>query len=133
MSNSHAAIALVRDIAQTPAEWFGRQARVVGVLNDYIVADDLAVVEDTDGLLVDTKLLGDFGYHLGSTLMLIGEVEKLEDSSLLPETLRPHHSVAIPVLRARIIRCVDGIDLALYKTALEIRRDFEKTWSAASV
>jgi hypothetical protein len=31
------------------------------------------------------------------------------------------------VLRARVARCVDGLDLALYEEALAVRRQFEAT------
>ena len=31
------------------------------------------------------------------------------------------------VLRARVSRCVDGLDIALYEEALAVRRQFEAT------
>ncbi|KAJ1990865.1 hypothetical protein H4R33_001570 [Dimargaris cristalligena] len=94
---------------------------------------DIAVVEQVSRLIIDTKLLGNFGYHLGSTLMLIGDVEELEDKSNLPDMLRQSSQKCTPIVRARIARCADGLDLSLYQTALDIRRDFEKQWSEARV
>jgi hypothetical protein len=34
------------------------------------------------------------------------------------------HGQVIPVLRARVSRCVDGMDLSLYEKSVRIRRAF---------
>jgi hypothetical protein len=39
---------------------------------------------------------------------------------------------ARPVLRARVARCVDGLDLALYEEALTVRRQFEAASAQAA-
>jgi hypothetical protein len=43
-----------------------------------------------------------------------------------------HWAQAGLVLRARVARCVDGLDLALYEEALAVRRQFEAAQTLAA-
>ncbi|KAJ1980669.1 hypothetical protein H4R35_001038 [Dimargaris xerosporica] len=127
MAPLHGVIALVGEIASSPSEWIGRSVRVVGILKHYDASTDLAIIEQGGRMAVDTRLLGPFAYPLQSAVMFIGEVEAAQHEQSHPEL--QSLTLPLPILRARIARCVDGLDLHLYKSAIQIKRTFEQRWS----
>ena len=65
-------------------------------------------------LTVDTKLIEPFHARLGSVFQFIGELD----------TSAPGVELA---LRARVVQRVDGIDVAMYYSALDSQREYLKS------
>lgn len=64
-------------------------------------------------LMLDTTLVPGLAFALDSLYQVIGELQP-------PSAEEP----GPPVLRARVARCVDGMDVTLYEQAVRIRRSF---------
>ncbi len=62
-------------------------------------------------LLLDTRFIEPFRARPGSIFQFIGELDSASSDD---------H----PVLRARVVRCVDGMDVAMYNKALDAQRKF---------
>ncbi|KAK6173815.1 hypothetical protein SNE40_017208 [Patella caerulea] len=94
----------------------GKSVRVTGRLERHNTESSTAVLVDprsNKSLLIDTRLIEPFPEKLGSLFQFIGELEGVDRS--LDVTLR-----------ARVVRCVDGLDLALYNQAIKAQREFLK-------
>ncbi|KAJ2080162.1 1-pyrroline-5-carboxylate dehydrogenase, partial [Coemansia sp. S142-1] len=89
--------------------------------------DRAALVDGQSLLLIDTKLLGVHQYHIGQTYQLIGVVvaSSQEDHEELPKDLLEdvRYSLDI-VLQARVVREVDGLDMAIYRKSVVLLRAF---------
>ncbi|RKO93863.1 telomere-capping, CST complex subunit-domain-containing protein [Blyttiomyces helicus] len=115
-NRSHGVILNIAEILSQDTARLASTVRVLGKLISYDVPTNIAVIEHGgERLLVDVTLLGDFPHRLKSLLQFIGE---LEDHA-------PHAGGGSVVLRARIVRNVDGLDLKLFEQSLLIRRRFE--------
>jgi hypothetical protein len=66
-------------------------------------------------VMVDTSLLGVFDYRIGSWYKWYGELSFASNGAFINDE-------TAPVLKARILWCVDGMDLALYDRCVQIRR-----------
>mmetsp|Transcript_27038 Transcript_27038/g.46618 ORF Transcript_27038/g.46618 Transcript_27038/m.46618 type:complete len:114 (+) Transcript_27038:174-515(+) len=103
----HAQIVFVPEIVANPSEFVGQSVRVLGRVSEGQHQANRLCVEYQDALLfVNTSLLDNVSFREGSLYQFIGEIS----SDLL--------------LCARVSRCVDGMDLALYEKAVDIRRQF---------
>ncbi|XP_064651622.1 CST complex subunit TEN1-like [Lineus longissimus] len=60
-------------------------------------------------LLVDTTFIEPFSAYTGSMFEILGEVERQENGT---------------ILKARIAKCVDTMDLNLLRESLELQRDY---------
>ncbi|KAI0510329.1 hypothetical protein KFK09_010930 [Dendrobium nobile] len=90
----------------------GQSIRVTGKLQAYNVESAIAIIVDGGAtLLIDTQHLRDINFRINSMYQFIGEL------------LIPHDGQV--VLKARIGRNVDGIDLNLYHQSIRLRRKFE--------
>ncbi|KAL0918537.1 hypothetical protein M5K25_010550 [Dendrobium thyrsiflorum] len=90
----------------------GQSIRVTGKLQSYNVESAIAIIVDGGAtLLIDTQHLRDINFRTNSIYQFIGEL------------LIPHDGQV--VLKARIGRNVDGIDLNLYHQSIQLRRKFE--------
>ena len=88
------------------------QVRVLGMLVELDIVAGRAVIERCEArVAVDTALLEDTPFHLGELLEFIGElyIRSAEDP---------------PVLRARIVRNVTGLNLQLYQRVVADLRTF---------
>ena len=64
--------------------------------------------------------------QVGSLMQFIGEVDvRGAAGAAAADDAAPRL-----VVRARVARCVDGMDLSLYEEALSVRRQFEATQAA---
>ncbi|KAJ1800008.1 hypothetical protein LPJ59_001424 [Coemansia sp. RSA 2399] len=106
-------------------EHVGRTVRITGTLHSYSPATDRAALADGQYLaLVDTQLLGVVEYQLGQTYQIIGTVEATDGAQeTAPADLfdDAHYSLAT-VLRARVARVVDGLDMAVYRKSVAALR-----------
>ena len=93
--------------------------RVTGALESYDpVAARARVGVDGESLWVDvSKVSGADPHRVGSLYQYIGELDAAVGGG--PDPTEPK-----PVLRARVARCVDGLDLLVYHKALETRNKF---------
>ena len=100
----------LEELSSNAALHAGASVRVLGKLTGFDAAASEATLEDAGWpLKVDTSLLGQPALRIGGLFSFIGETETRHDG------LR---------LRARVVRCVDGIDLGLFDRALQLRRQF---------
>ncbi|CAH1259188.1 CST complex subunit TEN1-like [Branchiostoma lanceolatum] len=98
----------------------GQAVRVMGKLetHDIVVCTaELSNVERTQNssphqqLTVNTRLIEPFQARLGSIFQMIGETE---------------FTTRGPLLHARLVKCVDGIDTAVYYKVLDMQRQYFK-------
>ncbi|KAJ6794346.1 uncharacterized protein M6B38_148730 [Iris pallida] len=90
----------------------GMSLRVTGKLQEYIVETAVAIIIDGGAtLMIDTQNLRDLGFRIGSIYQFIGEL-----------LIQPENDA---ILKARVGRNVDGIDLNLYHQSVLLRRQFE--------
>ncbi|KAL4236666.1 Telomeric pathways with STn1 [Mactra antiquata] len=97
-----------------PATLVGKSVSVVGRLTMHEVGDCLAKLTDPSvkaDIFVDTTLVEPFEARIGSMFFFIGELESGRDG------------IGV-VLKARVVRCAEGLDLALYRKAIEAQRFF---------
>ncbi|XP_052774675.1 uncharacterized protein LOC128213164 [Mya arenaria] len=102
----------------------GHSVCVIGRLSDHDVDSCSARVTDPlskQDLVVDTSLIEPFGARYGSLFQFIGELVTGEQDGSSGVTLNGGSSV---VLKARVVRCVDGIDMTMYRKAIMLQRDF---------
>lgn len=91
----------------------GQAVCVTGRLKEHDVINCLAKLTDPQtkaDLHVNTVLIEPFDARFGSLFQMIGELENRGSNSV--------------VLKARVVRCVDGIDMILYRKALEYQRNY---------
>uniref|UniRef100_A0A5B7AEV1 CST complex subunit TEN1 n=1 Tax=Davidia involucrata TaxID=16924 RepID=A0A5B7AEV1_DAVIN len=89
----------------------GASLRVTGRLQDYSVEIAVAVIVDRSATLkIDTQHLS-LNLRVGSIYQFIGELQ-----------IQPNNEV---ILKARVGRNVDGIDLNLYRQSLQLLREFQ--------
>lgn len=96
-----------------PGKLIGQSVSVVGRLTMHEVSECTAKLADPStksDMLINTTLIEPFEARVGSLFHLIGEIESSNDDRV--------------VLKARVVRCVDGLDLALYKKAIEGQRKY---------
>ncbi|KAK3418681.1 hypothetical protein EUGRSUZ_H03266 [Eucalyptus grandis] len=90
----------------------GASLRVLGKLQEYSVETTIAMIVDGDASLkIDTQHLRDLSFRVGSMYQFIGEIQIQPDNEA--------------VLRARVGRNVDGLDLNLYYQSLQLVRQFQ--------
>ncbi|KAJ1886428.1 hypothetical protein GGI08_007008 [Coemansia sp. S2] len=118
----------LEEVVAQASQYIGRTVRATGTLHSYSPKTDRAALVDGQSLLlIDTKLLGVHQYHIGQTYQLIGVVvaSSQEDHEELPKDLLEdvRYSLDI-VLQARVVREVDGLDMAIYRKSVVLLRAF---------
>ncbi|XP_074273662.1 CST complex subunit TEN1-like [Silene latifolia] len=109
--NSGALIILEELKPSSPHYQDGASLRVTGKLEEYNVETAVAVISDGSATLkIDTQYV-ELQYRLGSIYQFIGEL-------LLESGIEP-------ILKARVGRNVDGIDLNLYRQTLNLLKEFQ--------
>ncbi|XP_022109350.1 CST complex subunit TEN1-like [Acanthaster planci] len=115
-------IVKLSELTDTLSEVYrGQHVRVMARLVSYDCIKGQAVVCSVERhcshqLLVDTRLVEPFGGRVSSVFQILGEMDSLDNGQ--------------PVLRARVVRCVDGTDVAMYYKALETQRKFFESRNA---
>lgn len=92
----------------------GNSVCVIGRLNEHEVDICQAKLSDPQSkkdLYVNTSLIEPFGARFGSLFQMIGELET--------SIIKGDNDV---VLKARVVRCVDGMDMTLYRKAVDCQR-----------
>mmetsp|Transcript_8436 Transcript_8436/g.21568 ORF Transcript_8436/g.21568 Transcript_8436/m.21568 type:complete len:122 (-) Transcript_8436:893-1258(-) len=102
-----AEIVLADEVRAAPAEYNGRCVRVVGKVTAVHPRQNTAEL-GCGAVVVDLSLVGPV--KTGSLYHFVGDVAS--------------GATAGAVVMARLGRCVDGLDLALYREALRVRRRF---------
>jgi len=88
----------------------GDSVRVLGRLQEYDPKNNRAVIEHNNVTLkIDTVFLESFPFKVNSMFQFIGEIETYNKEM---------------ILKARVGRNIDEMDLILFERALKIRRDF---------
>ncbi|KAF7145831.1 hypothetical protein RHSIM_Rhsim04G0227800 [Rhododendron simsii] len=108
--NSGALVTLQELNSASPHFKQGASLRVTGRLQEYSVENAVALIIDGNGTLkIDTQHLN-LNLRLGSIYQFIGEL-----------LIQPNNEA---ILKARVGRNVDGIDLNLYYQSLKLLREF---------
>ncbi|KAJ2407292.1 Alpha-aminoadipic semialdehyde dehydrogenase, partial [Coemansia sp. RSA 2530] len=118
----------LEELEARPPHFIGRTVRVTGILHSYSPKTDRATLVDGHSLLlIDTKLLGVHQYHIGQTYQLIGLIAAavLDDRKELPKDLEEDVRYSLDIfLQARVVREVDGLDMAVYRKSVVLLRTF---------
>eukprot|EP00123_Amoebidium_parasiticum_P020865 comp5776_c0_seq1/m.1644 comp5776_c0_seq1/g.1644 ORF comp5776_c0_seq1/g.1644 comp5776_c0_seq1/m.1644 type:complete len:133 (-) comp5776_c0_seq1:332-730(-) len=113
-------ILLIREIKQDLKAVDGASVRVVGKLVRVdMAANHVVLMHEGYELRIDTSILDPINWRLSSSFQVIGEV-RVEPGAQDGETT----DTGKVWLRARVGRCVDGMDMGLFLEALAIRRKF---------
>jgi len=92
----------------------GKSLKVTGKLlehNPYLSRVKLVDSCSTSVIILDTSLVEPFDVQPGSLCQVIGEVDSVTD-------------LGQPLLKIRIIRGVDDLDLVMYERAIRIQQEF---------
>ncbi|XP_021770808.1 CST complex subunit TEN1-like [Chenopodium quinoa] len=109
--SSGALVVLEELNSSSPQFQNGASIRVTGKLLDYTVETAVAVIVDGNATLkIDTKHLK-INYRVGSIYQFIGELFFESENQ--------------PILKARVGRNVDGMDLNLYRQSLRLLKEFQ--------
>ena len=108
---AHGTIRSLLEVRDGGENAHGSSVRVMGVLESFDPDASRGVIAmDGASLAVDVSLVpGADPHRVGSMYQYIGEVD-----------IRG----ADRTLKARVARCVDGLDIEVYKRALQVRRKF---------
>mmetsp|Transcript_25410 Transcript_25410/g.55248 ORF Transcript_25410/g.55248 Transcript_25410/m.55248 type:complete len:123 (-) Transcript_25410:766-1134(-) len=108
-------IVFIDEVLQSEVgSWEGHSVRIIGRLKQYDVLSGRAVVHHRESeLKVDTILLRGVALTEGSLFQFIGELEKDQE-----------HEEQSLILKARVGRNVEGMDLPLYEQAVVARREY---------
>ncbi|KAJ3020922.1 hypothetical protein HKX48_009526 [Thoreauomyces humboldtii] len=123
----HGEILHISEIVSSQGSNAPVSVRVLGTLVAFDSTNSLALIDHLGArLTVDAQLLGPFHHRLKSLLQFIGEIDRqwVPPPNIAFEPPRPPRGPGM-VLRARIVRNVDGLDVPLYDQALQIRRKFD--------
>ncbi|KAJ3034926.1 hypothetical protein HDV00_004536 [Rhizophlyctis rosea] len=126
---AHGVILHIEEILADPKGKAGETVRVLGKLLAFDPVNNMAQIEHAHtNLVVDTSLLGNFSHRNKSLLQFIGELDDwvVPARQQMPSSPATHAGGEYVILRARIVRNVDGLDLTLYDKALQIRRKFDE-------
>ena len=113
-------IVLLRELnCSSDARNINRYVRITGFVSDMDPFRGLCrITHDNYSLLVDTALIGTCKIVLGSLFQFIGELKDAGGG------MSDAPSAPVLILKARVCRCVDGMDMTLFAAALEARRRF---------
>jgi len=108
---AHGTIRTLQELCDTASNMHGSSVRVMGVLESFDPdASHAKIAMDGVSLAVDVSLVpGADPHRVGSLYQYIGELDVRGTDK---------------TLRARVARCVDGLDVEVYKRALQVRRKF---------
>ncbi|KAJ3188748.1 hypothetical protein HDU85_004462 [Gaertneriomyces sp. JEL0708] len=112
----HNHIKFIPEIHENAELLLGSAIRVIGTLQAFEPGKSQAVIiHHKTQLLVDVSLLGPFSYRLKTLLEFFGQLEINRTTDLKQI-----------ILRARIARNMDGLDIGLFEKAVKIRRRLMK-------
>ncbi|KAJ2082651.1 hypothetical protein H4R24_001400 [Coemansia sp. RSA 988] len=118
-------LVFIDELVQNPKEYANKTVRVTGILHAYDPSVDRAeLVDGLNLLIIDTQLLGVQKYHLGQTYQLIGAISDVHNAQVPPPINlfeEAQYSLDI-VLRARVVREVDGLDMTIYRKTIYAMR-----------
>ncbi|GAB4851333.1 Telomeric pathways with STn1 [Ancistrocladus abbreviatus] len=111
-SPSSGALVVLQELnPSSPHFKHGASLRVTGKLHEYSAETALAVIADgSTTLKIDTQHLS-LNFRVGSIYQFIGELH-----------IQPENEV---LLKARVARNVDGMDLNLYRQSLHLLTEFQ--------
>ncbi|XP_061420475.1 CST complex subunit TEN1 isoform X2 [Lethenteron reissneri] len=102
-----------------PTDGEVQSVRTIGRMVLYDAVHSRARVTMVNGtechkLWVDTSLIEPFTTRMGGLYLFLGEIERLTDEEC-------------PLLKARVVQCVDGVDLPALEQALKDQRRYLAT------
>ena len=105
----------LKEICNEGRALVGQSVRTLGRISTYDVTCSIATLQfDGFELKVDTRLVEPQPFRRNSLFQMIGEIDE--------DDLRKSDRSESVVLRVRVCRCVDGLDVKLYYKALDMRR-----------
>ncbi|KAI8093329.1 telomere-capping, CST complex subunit-domain-containing protein [Halteromyces radiatus] len=107
-------LVLLQDLIQDPQRYDNTSIRITGRLVNFQPANNIAIIEyKQSSLQLDTELI-DIGMNTGTMVQCIGEVKYDQQLGQL-------------VLKPRIIRDVDSLDMNLFEKTVLLRQQHEQT------
>ncbi|ORX41707.1 hypothetical protein BCR36DRAFT_416602 [Piromyces finnis] len=123
----------INELEKEPKKYIGETVRVLGKLININLRENLVLLEHPlshSKLLVDTKHLGNWSGRLKSFQQFIGEIKEYHNTDIsnkFHNTIIKTYNNGI-ILKANIVRCVDGLDFHVYEKVVDIRRQFEQQY-----
>ncbi|KAJ1945334.1 hypothetical protein EC988_005778 [Linderina pennispora] len=119
----------LEDIVSQGRSLVGQTVRVTGTLHSFNATLDRAILIDNQHLLViDTSMLGIIKYYFGQTYQFIGVVTPAnppDECQLISDDLRDDSNYTLEVVvKARVARDVDGLDMGVYRKSVAALRAF---------
>eukprot|EP01134_Creolimax_fragrantissima_P004467 CFRG4467T1 len=116
-----AEVLIIQEIRQLKKGIDSLSVRTIGKVVEVNIQSDWVLIDHNSWeLRVDTSLLEPLPFRNNSLFQFIGELQLLKEPTHTPT------DDGCVVLKARIGRCVDGLDLGLYCEALMTRRKYLK-------
>lgn len=100
----------IATLIQTRETVVGKFIRTIGELHEHNIQKEQLVLKDTDSdstLVIDSSLIQPFPFRQRILYQFIGEARHGTDNQV--------------ILRAYVYRCVEGLNLELYKQSHELR------------
>ncbi|KAI8321582.1 hypothetical protein GQ54DRAFT_261498 [Martensiomyces pterosporus] len=117
----------LEEVVDRSTQLAGKTVRVTGTLHSYSPASDQAILVDGQHLVVvDTKLLGILQYCIGQTYQFIGVISTVQEPLAINDLFEDALYSPDVVLRARVTREVDGLDMVVYRKSVAALRRFLK-------
>ncbi|KAJ3395983.1 hypothetical protein HDU92_004480 [Lobulomyces angularis] len=120
----------IREIQESSNGLSGSSVRVLGKINSLYLNESLAIIEfkETE-MLMDLCLLGTDVQKLNKTSLyqFLGDLEDFEEDQMLKNSnisIPKHAGSGAVILKARIFRLMDGLDLNLFEKSLTLKRRF---------
>ncbi|CAG8752000.1 15735_t:CDS:2, partial [Racocetra fulgida] len=142
-------IVFFHEIEEDVKGWIEKDIRVVGTLKYIQLSTETAILEQylnnsKHHLIVDTQIIDNFGqYCIGDVIEIIGKLTWddtsgpgiISRSSQLPPEFRVKLSEDAlqkrpPMVRAYVIRDVQGVNMTLYQEVTKLRRQFASKFDA---
>ncbi|KAI9495142.1 telomere-capping, CST complex subunit-domain-containing protein [Zychaea mexicana] len=118
----------LNEITRDPKANVGRSVRVKGFLKEFQPANNRAVLEYEDAELhLNTDIIDPFPFALGRLIECIGELDLDND-----DNEEQQQNQAVLVLRPRIARDIDTLDMKLFEKAGQYKRQYLEKFKSTS-
>eukprot|EP00039_Didymoeca_costata_P009604 m.127306 g.127306 ORF g.127306 m.127306 type:complete len:123 (-) comp14543_c0_seq1:1362-1730(-) len=122
MSLLAAEVLMTDEVAKAPASFIQKEVRVTGKIKTYDARENNVILELAGcELRVDVALVEPTNFKETSLFQFLGTFQSTGEGPVPQKYF----------LKARIAKCVNGLDIALFRKALEIRRSFLKDLSVS--
>ncbi|CAH1796751.1 unnamed protein product [Owenia fusiformis] len=106
-----------------------KSVRIYGILQDHDFRACMAILKDPkteEKLQLDTQSVEPFSARVGTFVQVIGEIETTTDDQRVTNG-------GVAMLRCRVLRSMDGVDIHMYNKALKVQTEFLTSCSGPKI